>query len=71
MRVNYHHGMILKNVQNRFLKKVSVKGVFLKITDFKNNNWIKDQLWKRDGIYGEPYEFSISQKLKGKRRGFK
>tara|TARA_B100000579_G_C22760024_1_gene818495 strand:+ start:875 stop:1297 length:423 start_codon:yes stop_codon:yes gene_type:complete len=22
-----------------------------------NKNWIPDQLWKRDGIYGEPYDF--------------
>ena len=24
---------------------------------YKNKNWIPDQRWKRDGIYGEPYDF--------------
>ena len=24
---------------------------------FKSHLWIPDQLWKRDGIYGEPYDF--------------
>ena len=25
-----------------------------------NKNWKPDQLWKRDGIYGEPYDFPYS-----------
>ena len=27
-----------------------------------NKNWIPDQLWKRDGIYGEPYDFPYHTK---------
>lgn len=33
------------------------KRCFNKDKRFKNINWIPDQLWKRDGIYGEPYDF--------------
>ena len=29
----------------------------LNVQRCKNINWIPDQLWKRDGIYGEPYDF--------------
>ena len=27
-----------------------------------NKHWIPDQLWKRDGIYGEPYDFPYHTK---------
>lgn len=33
------------------------KRCFNKDQRFKNKNWIPDQIWKRDGIYGEPYDF--------------
>ena len=33
------------------------KRCFNKDKRYKNINWIPDQLWKRDGIYGEPYDF--------------
>ena len=50
------NGMILKDVQNLF-KDGFCKRCFNKDKRFKNINWIPDQLWKRDGIYGEPYDF--------------
>ena len=31
-----------------------------------NKNWIPDQLWKRDGIYGEPYDFPYHKNEKEK-----
>ena len=31
-----------------------------------NENWIPDQLWKRDGIYGEPYDFPYHKNEKEK-----
>lgn len=38
------------------------KRCFNKDKRFKNINWIPDQLWKRDGIYGEPYDFPTHKK---------
>lgn len=32
----------------------------------KNKNWIDDQKWKRDGIYGEPYDFPFHTSPKEK-----
>jgi hypothetical protein len=31
--------------------------------------WIDDQRWKRDGIYGEPYDFPFPHKCKRKKSG--
>ena len=33
---------------------------------FNDKHWIPDQLWKRDGIYGEPYDFPYHKNEKEK-----
>ena len=58
----FHEGQLspwndFEKCSKPIFKEGFCKRCFSKDHRFKNNNWIKDQLWKRDGIYGEPYDF--------------
>ena len=67
----FHEGQLspwndFEKCSKPIFKEGFCKRCFSKDHRFKNNNWIKDQLWKRDGIYGEPYDFPYHTKKSDK-----